>query len=361
MKISNEVKTGALAIIAIALAFWGYKYVQGNNILSRAQNYYAVYNSAAGVTPGTPVRMAGVSIGSVSEVTLDQNNLTARIDFNINPNIKIPPNTLATVKSISVLGEMAVDLTYTEPCSGPSDCLKNGSELRASTQNMFQAMLGAGEGENPLKEILAEMGKVVSQLDKRLFGDSSNHVMARTMRNLEATMINMNGASGKLNGMLAANSGPLNESMQNLVSFSEQLAEKKAELSLIIDNTEGFTDELSKLELEATLNQTRNLLDSVTLTMSNANSSMEGVDNIMTAIQNGEGTLGRLIYDEEMAATIERMSGSLDTLITDLAERPYRYIPFKSRKRVMKFDRRDTRDRADDVQMIPDEVEADRR
>lgn len=360
MKISNEVKIGALTLIAIAFAFGGYKYVQGNDLLSNSQNYYAIYNSAAGVTVGTPIRMAGVSVGSVSGIQLDQETLTARLDFNIDKGILIPKSTLATIKSISVLGEMAVDLTYTQACGGEVDCMPEGGMLRSSTQNMLQAMLGSEEGDNPIQDLQNQIGDVVGKLDDRLFGDTSNHVIARTMRNLEATMVNMNGASGKLNGMLAANSGPLNESMKNLASFSDELAKKQTELANIIDNTQGFTDELSKLELESTLNQTRHLLDSVALTMSNANSSMEGVDNIMTAIQNGEGTLGRLIYDEEMASTIERMSGSLDTLLTDLAERPYRYVPFKSRNRVIRFDKKDTRDRAEDVQMIPDE-EADRR
>ncbi|MEL7376781.1 MAG: hypothetical protein AAFN65_07480, partial [Bacteroidota bacterium] len=166
---------------------------------------------------------------------------------------------------------------------------------------------------------------------------------------------NMNSATSRLDNLLATNTSPINSSMRSLATFAEQLANKQAELSLIIDNTQGFTSELSKLELEATLTQTRNLLDSVSLTMSNANRSMEGVGNIMTSIQSGQGTLGKLIYDEEMAASIERMSGSLDTLLTDLAERPYRYVPFKSRNRVIRFDRKDARDRADQVQMIPDD------
>ncbi|MEO0789064.1 MAG: MlaD family protein [Bacteroidota bacterium] len=355
MKVSNEVKIGLLTIIAIGFAFWGYKYVQGNNLLSRAQNYYAIYNSAAGITVGTPVRMAGVSVGSVSSVTLNQADLTARLDFNINPNIDIPPATLATIKSISVLGEMAVDLTYPSPCGNGVPCLESGGQLNASTQSFLQSFMGGDSEDNPLADITAQLGEVMNQIDDRFFGDTSSHVLARTTRNLAETMENMNSATSRLDNLLATNTSPINSSMRSLATFAEQLANKQAELSLIIDNTQGFTSELSKLELEATLTQTRNLLDSVSLTMSNANRSMEGVGNIMTSIQSGQGTLGKLIYDEEMAASIERMSGSLDTLLTDLAERPYRYVPFKSRNRVIRFDRKDARDRADQVQMIPDD------
>lgn len=355
MKISNEVKIGLLTIVAIGFAFWGYKYVQGNNLLSRAQNFYAIYNSAAGITVGTPVRMAGVGVGSVSGITLDQSTLTARIDFNINPDIDIPPSTRATIKSVSVLGEMAVDLTYQTPCGGDVPCLDSGSELVASSQSFLQSFMGDEGGDNPLADITAQLGEVMGQIDDRFFGDTSSHVLARTTRNLAETMENMNSATTRLDNLLATNTSPINRSMASLASFAEQLAAKQSELTLIIDNTQGFTSELSKLELEATLTQTRNLLDSVSLTMSNANRSMAGVGSIMNAIQSGEGTLGKLIYDEEMAASIERMSGSLDTLLTDFAERPYRYMPFKSRNRVIRFDRKDARDRADQVQMIPDE------
>jgi phospholipid/cholesterol/gamma-HCH transport system substrate-binding protein len=61
----------------------------------------------------------------------------------------------------------------------------------------------------------------------------------------------------------------------------------------------------------------------------------------MSSVKDGKGTLGKLMTDDAIYERLNRASLAADTLLTDLQERPYRYVPFKSRKRVLKFDRKD--------------------
>jgi len=71
---SSEVRTGLLALVAIALSLWGIKYIQGSNILSKSQNFYAYYDNVAGVQIGTRVQISGVSVGAVSATELSTEN-----------------------------------------------------------------------------------------------------------------------------------------------------------------------------------------------------------------------------------------------------------------------------------------------
>jgi phospholipid/cholesterol/gamma-HCH transport system substrate-binding protein len=56
----------------------------------------------------------------------------------------------------------------------------------------------------------------------------------------------------------------------------------------------------------------------------------------------GEGSLGKLIKEDELVTGIQDLSKHLDSLLSDLQARPYRYIPLKSRKKTEKIDRQQT-------------------
>ncbi|MEM1216216.1 MAG: MlaD family protein, partial [Bacteroidota bacterium] len=101
---SNEVRTGLLALFAIALTLWGIKYIQGSNILSQADVFYANYDNVAGVQIGTPVRISGVTVGSVAERKIDFETQRVRLAFDMKQKVDLPKNTQAVLASIGVLG-----------------------------------------------------------------------------------------------------------------------------------------------------------------------------------------------------------------------------------------------------------------
>jgi phospholipid/cholesterol/gamma-HCH transport system substrate-binding protein len=61
----------------------------------------------------------------------------------------------------------------------------------------------------------------------------------------------------------------------------------------------------------------------------------------MNKVNSGEGTLGKLLTDDKIYQRLNSATLAADTLFNDFQERPYRYVPFKSRKRVLKHDRKD--------------------
>jgi hypothetical protein len=58
-------------------------------------------------------------------------------------------------------------------------------------------------------------------------------------------------------------------------------------------------------------------------------------------MQAGKGTLGRLLKSDSLYNEISKFSNSADSLSKDLKKRPYRYIPLKGRKRVLRYDKQD--------------------
>lgn len=64
----------------------------------------ASFRKADGVTPGGDVRISGVKVGSVSDVSLDQETYQARVELSIRNGVDIPDDSSAVVATEGILG-----------------------------------------------------------------------------------------------------------------------------------------------------------------------------------------------------------------------------------------------------------------
>lgn len=67
-KIRNETKIGLLAIAAIALAIWGFKFLKGQNVLTTSQTYFIRYENVEQLRPSSPVFINGLQVGMVKDM-----------------------------------------------------------------------------------------------------------------------------------------------------------------------------------------------------------------------------------------------------------------------------------------------------
>jgi phospholipid/cholesterol/gamma-HCH transport system substrate-binding protein len=340
-----EVKIGILAITAIALSFWGYKFIEGTNLLSSSNAYYALYDDVGGLTVGTPITISGVTVGAVNGILLDQMTKRVSVTFDIKDGINIPKGTEAYITSVSMLGEKAVILEYAVPCAGTGDCLPEGSQIEGYTRGILASFIGGGgkgeEGDGPLDGIKDQLASTLDSLNYTLFDPNSDNPIARSTNDLAVTMENLKYATARLQGIMNQNAGEINATFDNLETLTNTLAAKQESIAGIIDNAEAFTGDLSKIELEKTMAEVNEAIVSLKTTLQKADQAVAGVTQVFTKVNNGEGTLGKLLTDDAIYDRLNSATMKADTLFSDFQERPYRYIPFKSRKKVLKNDRKD--------------------
>ena len=84
---SNETKIGLLAIIAIALSIWGYKFVRGKNILVKSNIYFVEYTDVDQLKTSSPVLINGFQVGVVADIYLkpDKDSYNNPIQYTNNP------------------------------------------------------------------------------------------------------------------------------------------------------------------------------------------------------------------------------------------------------------------------------------
>lgn len=340
---SNEVKIAILAIAAIALSFWGYKFILGKNLLIKSNIFYVEYPQVDELMLGTSVTINGVKIGSVESVTLSREDYRGvLVGLDLEKGIRIPQNTLAILAPKGFMGGKVVKLVFDRPCSGP-DCAKAGDYLEGRQWGMVEAMLGEDGFKPYVDTLVLGLNEVFDTINAALLGKESNSPIAQGVKSLNSTLENLKSASFQLDVVVRQSSGKIDGTLSNLYSLTGSLEKKSGEIGSIIDNTSSLTGQLAESDIKQMMKEVNASIIALKTTLQETEKTMAGLNGIVTSISNKEGTLGKLIYEDDLYESLNSLSYGMDTLVTDLQVRPYRYIPLKSRKKVKKFDRLDAK------------------
>jgi phospholipid/cholesterol/gamma-HCH transport system substrate-binding protein len=107
-----ELKIGLISIFAVAMSLVLIFLLAGEGGFSWQQyRLKTVFDNIAGLKPGAPVRVAGVEVGSVDETQFRGNRVEVVMKVNEKHIHLITTDSVATLGSVSLLGEAAVDIT----------------------------------------------------------------------------------------------------------------------------------------------------------------------------------------------------------------------------------------------------------
>ncbi|NQZ92581.1 MAG: outer membrane lipid asymmetry maintenance protein MlaD [Moritella sp.] len=111
-KSSIETSVGIFVLIGILCV--GYLTIKLGKMELLGDNYYSIYadfNSATGLKGGANVEMAGVKIGQIDNIVLLPNIKIARVKLNIDKEITLSVDVIASVKTAGLLGDRYLSLT----------------------------------------------------------------------------------------------------------------------------------------------------------------------------------------------------------------------------------------------------------
>ncbi len=344
MTMSKEVKVGLLAIVAIAVSYWGYKFIMGKNVLLKSNTYKVYYQQVDRMQVGTQVFINGVPVGSVAEVQLlNDIDRTVEVILDLNPGMTIPKDTKAVIVSTGFMGGKAIKLDYDKPCSG-ADCAQPGDTLEGVFRGLLDSMVGEEAVGDYVTILQNSLQKVIDTLNYALLSDESDSPIANTMRNLDATMANLNSSTARLDRLLQRSSEDIEASLGNVRSITGNLEDNNEKIDAILANADSLSSQLVAADLAQTVQEINASIEKLKGTLEQANTAIGGVSELVDGMKAGEGSLGMLLQDEALYRNLNQLSRQADSLITDFQNRPYRYVPLKSRNRVERYDRKDALD-----------------
>ncbi len=145
---ATEVLVGG-AVLAAAFGFFVYAgQVTGFERDTGSYELRAAFRSVDGISVGTDVRLAGVRVGTVTELSLNPETYRADVQFSVSNEIEIPDDTLIAISSEGLLGGNFVEL---QPGGSPF-LLADGDEILAtqssvSLPTLLMRAVGGGDGE----------------------------------------------------------------------------------------------------------------------------------------------------------------------------------------------------------------------
>jgi len=175
-----------------------------------------------------------------------------------------------------------------------------------------------------------------------------NKEIRQSIRDLATTLENLKVSTEQLESIMRNNAQNLNTTMTNMAKLTNTLADNNDKITGILSNTQTFTDDLSQMNLSSTMSKADTTLESANqavrqlqTTLATSDKMVSNLNEMVGKMKNGEGTLGLMLNDDQLYKNINETSQALSKVLVDFQEKPYRYMPLKSRRKVLKSDEKD--------------------
>ena len=108
----------------------------------------ANFRKAEGIGVGSDVRIAGVKVGTVADMSLDPRTYYANVTFTIRGNVKVPEDSLAKITSASLLGDsyIAIDPGGAETMLEPGQAITH-TQSSVSVGDLIGKFIHGAEGQ----------------------------------------------------------------------------------------------------------------------------------------------------------------------------------------------------------------------
>ncbi len=297
MNISKEAKVGLMAVVALTMLYFGFNFLKGADFFSSKYKYFVVYDNVGSLQPSNPIKLNGVQVGQVksTELLTDRGNKVL-VTLEIQKNVLLTQGSKVLLTS-ELLGGSALMLQI---AMGGKQ-LQQGDTLVADSEKGIQALLQ--EQALPVVKnadsLIINLNRIVKQFDQ------TGYVLNKLLTTTDQT------ASG-INATIAQNRQVIAATLANVNALSASLIETEKSFKPILENLKTTTDSLKALRLGETLAQ--------------ANSAVATLQKSLTALEQGQGTAGKLLKDQALYDNINRTIVSVNKLMTNFRQYPKRYV-----------------------------------
>jgi len=109
-KFDLELAVGIFMIAGIlCLGYLSIKLGRMEVLGEKGYEVFAIFSNSGGLRAGSPVVIAGVEVGRVKEITLD--DYQARVRINLPVDVKIQEDAIASIKTKGLIGEKYIEIT----------------------------------------------------------------------------------------------------------------------------------------------------------------------------------------------------------------------------------------------------------
>jgi len=309
LKIAKEIKVAVLAITAIVIFYFGFNFLKGIDFFNPTNEYYAVYEQVNGLTASNPVLLSGLSVGRVSKIEiLQEQDNRLKVYFEVREDITLGSESVAMLAT-DILGSQTIVLKRNKV----SEPIADGGEIKGDIEPALTEQIQ--QQAYPVLKTLDSVGQHLNGILANI--DNNEEAIQNIMLNVERTTNNLAKISEK--------QATINHVIDDFKIISATLADEKNGLKALLRKTNGIADSVNALELAKVVNR----LDTTLIT----------INRTVAAMQDGEGTVDKLLNDDSLYLNLNQTLVDLDALLIDMKDQPKKYVHFSL------FGRKDKKDK----------------
>jgi len=298
---SKELKTGIAVVLILCLGYWGFHFLKGQNLLEPASRVFFIeYDNIQGFNKASTVSINGLKVGKVSEINFNTDSSKRGklvVKIALDNDFKFSKNSVAKIYSTSIIGgeSLAIIPSYVGDIAVSGDYLKGEVE-----SDIFTSV---GETLNPLK---TKVERVIIGADSLLI--ALNDVLDLKSRDsFKKTILGAETTVSSLN--------------ETLSSFNTMIDSTKLDIDIALENTKKITANFVKVS---------DTLTKVNFgqTVKTLQTTLENINGLLSGIEKGKGSLGKLATDDTMYNNLSEASEELAALLKEMKLHPKRFVHF---------------------------------
>jgi len=290
-----------LLLFGFALLLWASFTGTGFTVFKKSEPLVAYFPSVSGMITGSPVWMSGLEVGHVSGVDFAERDgqVLIKVDFLVTrKNFDMITSTAhVAVGTMGLMGDKYLDIHLGGPGGEP---VNPGDELQAiSAADMTTAFAGAPE---MMEQITGSLGQLTSILERINRGEGFLGGLTRdskTSENMDALVVSARKLIDDLNATQKELTATLNETAERVNTLASAVEDGGGSLGRLIHDSTLYVN-LTSLTARA--------------------------DQVFKSLDEGEGSLGKLAADDEMYEDVRMLLSDIQALINDIRLNPKKYF-----------------------------------
>ena len=298
LKFSKEIKAVLIILSGIFLFLLGYNFLNSTSLFKKENTLFALYENVEGLQVGTKVTVNGLSVGKVAEIDFLPGTNKILVSFTIRNDVVFSKNSVAELYEAGLIGGKSIAI---HPVYDNYIKFKSGDTLKSSVKPGLTDVVNQQIAplQQKLEKVLSNADSLFSGVNNVLNTEGKNN-LSTTLENLSSAVKNSDEFISRLNSISKNQNKNINRTIENL--------------SMITESLNKISDSLSKSSLKQTIYNFEKL-------SSNFN-------QVLKEIQNGNGTINKLIYQDSLYQNLKNSSKAIEILLKDLKSNPKRYVHF---------------------------------
>jgi len=313
LKISKEIKIGAVVVLGVALFVYGFNFLKGSNMFTHQKTLYAVYTNVEGLLESNNVELSGVKIGIIKHIEILPGDRQGRIlvTMKVEDRIQIPSDSKARIISFDLLGSKAIRMevgsSMTLVKTGDTLVSEVEDDLKTAVDKRIAPLQKKAEGLiSSIDSVMMVVQQVLNK-DARMNLIHSFESIKRSIETFEKTSL-------RLDTIVATQQYKLASIFTKMESIASNISNSNDKITKVINNFESISDSVAKSQLRSAIDH--------------ANSAFTDATLILDKINKGQGSLGMLVNNDSLYRKLDISSTELNTLLKDFHDHPKRYVHF---------------------------------